>query len=284
MSAQGFKPVRVVHPGRTQLVIVGVGGTGGYVLQQAARLLYGLKASGSEIPPVLLVDGDTVEEKNLLRQYFLPQDVGRKKADVLAERYGRAYGLDIGSYPEYLREETEISSGQQWQNGLVHDGAIVVGCVDNAATRRLLHDKLGRYKHVIYVDSGNSAVPLVEDAAHIDRYELAALKQAGWEGQVVVGVRFEGRDVLPFPGEVFPDLLEVRGDDDKVPDDPSCGHVVVSNPQRLMTNLYAATAVLAILHTLLASGTLILHRTFFDARRGWARSDGAAAALLEVSP
>lgn len=280
-----MKPVRVIDPEQTQLVIVGVGGTGGYVLQQVARLLYGLKSQGRPVAPVLLIDGDTVEEKNLLRQYFLPQDVGRKKAEVLAERYGRAYGLDIGSYPEYLMADTEIGSPRErsWQNGLVRSGAVVVGCVDNAATRALLHDKLNAYRYIVYIDSGNSAVDVPDDIAHIDRYGLASLKASGWEGQVVCGVRHNGRCVMPFPAEVFPDLLEVRDDADKVPGDPSCGHVVVSNPQRLMTNLMAATVVLSYLHTLLSDGTLINHRTFFDARRGYVRSDAAIDAMLEVS-
>lgn len=280
-----MKPVRVIDPADTQLVIVGVGGTGGYVLQQVARLIYGAKAQGRCAVPVLLIDGDTVEEKNLLRQYFLPQDVGRKKADVLAERYGRAYGLDIGSYPEYLTTEVNLAGDRAWHNGLVREGAVVVGCVDNAGTRRLLHDKLHAYKHVVYLDSGNSAVPLPEDPAHLDRYGLAGIKASGWEGQVVCGVRHNGRSVVPFPGEVFPDLLEVVEDADKVPGDPgfACGHVVVSNPQRLMTNLMAATAVLSYLHTLLSDGTLLNHRTFFDARRGYVRSDSAIDAMLEVS-
>lgn len=279
------KPVRIVDPEKTQLVIVGVGGTGGYVLQQIARLLYSLHAQNRPAAPVLLIDGDAVEEKNLLRQYFLPQDVGRKKADVLAERYGRAYGIDIGSYPEYLTGDTDLFGNpeRRWEPGFIREGAVVVGCVDNAATRAILHGKLSDFEHVVYIDSGNSAVAIPDGGEHVDRYDLAHLKATGWEGQVVCGVRHSGRDAVPFPGEVFPDLLEVLGDEDKVPGDPSCGHTVVSNPQRLMTNLMAATVVLTYLHTLLSDGTILNHRTFFDARRGYVRSDPAIDAMLEVS-
>ncbi|KPV40380.1 ThiF family adenylyltransferase, partial [Alicyclobacillus ferrooxydans] len=93
-----ISPVRVIDPEKTRLVLIGVGGTGGYVLQQVARLLYSLREQGRRIPSVLLFDGDVVEQKNLLRQYFLEQDIGRKKAEVLAERYSRAYGIDIAAY------------------------------------------------------------------------------------------------------------------------------------------------------------------------------------------
>ena len=76
----------------------------------------------------------------------------------------------------------------------------------------------------------------------------------------------------------------MTGPDDEIPKEASCGIQTISNPQRLMTNLYAATAVLTILHTLIAEGTLMIHRTFFEARRGWARSDAALDAMLTVSP
>ncbi|KPV43312.1 hypothetical protein AN477_13145 [Alicyclobacillus ferrooxydans] len=62
-----------------------------------------------------------VEQKNLLRQYFLEQDIGRKKAEVLAERYSRAYGIDIAAYSEYLTAATNLK-----EIG-VEDGSIVVG-------------------------------------------------------------------------------------------------------------------------------------------------------------
>ncbi|KPV45691.1 ThiF family adenylyltransferase [Alicyclobacillus ferrooxydans] len=265
-------PVRVIDPGKTQLVLIGVGGTGGYVLQQVARLLYALKEQGRRVPSVLLCDGDVVEQKNLLRQYFLEQDVGRNKAEVLAERYARAYGIDIAAYSAYLAPETNLK-----EIG-VEDGSVVVGAVDNGSTRRLIHEKLHQLRHVVYVDSGNSAVRVPDDPNHMDRYQLAAIKHSGWEGQVVVGARVHGQDVLPFPGEVFPDLIEP----DHLPTEVSCGEVAVSNPQRLFTNLMSATTVLLYLHTLLVDGTILHHRTFFEARKSWMRSESAIDQMLEV--
>jgi tRNA A37 threonylcarbamoyladenosine dehydratase len=119
------KPVKVLpDPAATRLVLIGCGGTGGYALQQVCRLLYGLKAERRElraaptlrgedppdgVPEVLLVDGDTVSADNLRRQYFLSCDVNRKKALVLAERYGAAYGLEVAAYPKYLTPETDLT-------------------------------------------------------------------------------------------------------------------------------------------------------------------------------
>lgn len=266
-------PIRVLNAQKATLVIVGVGGTGGYVLQQVARLLFGLREQGNPVANVLLIDGDEVERKNLLRQYFLEQDIGKKKAAVLAERYSRAYGLDIAAYPEYLTRETAIGDIG------IDDNSIVVGCVDNGSTRRILHEQLHRLRDVVYVDSGNSAVSISDDEAHRDRYQLNQIKNTGWDGQVVAGVRRNGENVLPFPGDVFPDLIE----EDQLPTEVSCGEGSVSNPQRLMTNLMAATTVLMYLHTLLVDGMLLYHRSFFDARQGWTRSEAAIKHVLEVS-
>jgi hypothetical protein len=268
------KPVRVIDPHRTQLVIVGVGGTGLYVLQQAARLLYGLKVLGRRVPEVLLIDGDVVEPKNLVRAYFLEQDLHKNKALVAAERYARAYGLPIAALPEYLGHDTNLKRH-------VDTGAVVVGCLDNSATRRLLHEKLQEYDHVVCVDSGNAAARVPDDPDHVDRYELAKIRDSGWEGQVLAGVRIRRETVIPFPGEVLPDLI--AGDDRLPTGERPCGEATVSEPQRHLTNLFAATTVLAYLTPLLSEGTLVHWRSFFDARRGYVRSDPAIDALLEVA-
>lgn len=268
-------PVQCIDPERTRLVIVGVGGTGGYVLQMAARLVFGL----SSPVPIVLVDGDKVEEKNLLRQYFLPQDVGRNKAQVLAERYARAYGIDVRYRADYL---TAYSPLGRDETGVAPEGSIVVGCVDNAETRATLHEDLEVYDHVVYIDSGNGGITLPEDPEHLDRYQLAQIRDSGWEGQVVAGLRFGGHQVLPFPGEVFPDLFVVEEEQDRHPE--RCSETMVSNPQRLMTNNMAAACVMMYLHTLLGEGVLIHHRTMFDARRGYVSSHSAIDNMLQVSP
>ena len=281
-------PVRVVDPANTRVVLFGVGGTGGYCLQQLARLLYGLKIEREHaraaptlygedlphsVPEVLLCDGDTVSVGNLRRQYFLAKDVNKKKALVLAERYGAAYGMAISAYPEYLAPGTDFGA-------LVPEGSIVVGCVDNAATRRLLHERLSAYENVVYVDAGNAAVELPEDGL-LDRAERIRVRDSGWEGQVLCGVRRRGETVVPFPAQQIPDLIEDDGE--LLPSEVPCGQVVVSNPQRLLTNEWAAIVLKSYLTDLLTGGTLLHRMSLFCARRGYTKSYPALQVMDEVA-
>lgn len=283
-------PVRVVDPTGTRVVLFGVGGTGGYCLQQLARLLYGLKAERAEawiapplarsareepepVPEVLLCDGDAVSEANLRRQYFLARDVSKNKALVLAERYGAAYGLKISAYPHYLSPTTDFGA-------LVPEGSIVVGCVDNAATRRLLHERLSYYTDVVYLDAGNAAVHLPEDGP-LTRKERIRIRDSGWEGQVLCGVRRRGETAIPFPAEQIPDLIEDDGE--LLPSEVPCGQVVVSNPQRALTNTWAAITLYSYLTDLLSKGTVLHRMTLFCARRGYAKSYPALDVMDEVA-
>lgn len=61
-----------------RVTVVGLGGVGGYAVEVLAR---------SGVGALTLIDGDKVEESNLNRQIAaLRKDIGRYKAEVLAER------------------------------------------------------------------------------------------------------------------------------------------------------------------------------------------------------
>ena len=292
------KPVKLIDPENARITLFGCGGTGGALLQTLCRLIYGLHhdrrgrfpreprtgyfredpKTPLGVPTLLIVDGDTVEEKNLLRQPFVPKDLGRKKAIVLAERLGAAYGIDVSAYPHYVGRDTPLET-------LVEPGGIAVGCVDNTPTRALLHHALSAYDDVIYIDAGNAGVPLPDpgNPAPETREERLRIREGGWEGQVACGVNKKGRNLLPFPGEVFPDLIDVTEGDEPLPTEARCGDVVQSLPQRHLTNLMAATVLMAFITSLLTEGTLLHHVSFFDARQCYVRSTAAIDLLEDVA-
>ena len=127
-------------------VILGCGGSGGWV----ATLL--LKSP--ERAPVVLIDGDTIERRNLERQLFSMRDLGHNKAQALGARM-RMQGMDVESFPEYLREGCDA-----WDSLLVRDETLrIYCCPDNHPARmaclRLADERWVEGRKTVVAISGN---------------------------------------------------------------------------------------------------------------------------------
>jgi PRTRC genetic system ThiF family protein len=131
-------------PRAATVVLVGCGGTGGFLAEALGRLLLGRDAE------LALVDPDRVEEANLGRQAFAAGDLGRWKAEVLAERlarrFGRAVGYAVAPYDADLHGELFGAPSRL---------RLLIGAVDNAAARRALARTLRPDGGVTWVDCGN---------------------------------------------------------------------------------------------------------------------------------
>jgi PRTRC genetic system ThiF family protein len=130
------------HP--LTVTVVGCGGTGGFVTEGLCRLL----------PPeadLVLVDHDRVEERNLGRQSFVWQDVGRFKSQALAQRFACRYGRPVA-----------YSVLPVAMTGIKVPG-LVIGCVDNGPARRDIASALRvagarspiAVAHFWWIDAGN---------------------------------------------------------------------------------------------------------------------------------
>ena len=84
-------------------MVLGAGGTGGYVIPHLYRLGY-----ASSIPPDHRLRRRRDGTKNLIRQNFVEQDIGRNKAQVLAERYAAAFGIECEYRPEFIETQEEL--------------------------------------------------------------------------------------------------------------------------------------------------------------------------------
>jgi molybdopterin/thiamine biosynthesis adenylyltransferase len=263
------------------ILILGVGGTGGYTVQHIAQLLGTSKTKAA----MVIADPDVIEEKNLGNQLFLPHEVGLKKADVLASRYSASYNIDIGSFsdsyietPEQLRSlfSMEYMSMYKENESRYHKLflPIIIGCVDNNYTRRIIHQLYEQMNRVIYIDSGNEAakVPADFQTRPKERWseeELKEFNESGWSGQVVTGVRLDLFKQGPV-AEMFPDILE---DDDEIrPSELSCTEISASEPQRTIVNKFAALSIANILTGIVEDHTISSHVTFFHAKKGYMRS------------
>ena len=218
-----------------KIVMLGAGGTGGHIAPHLYRLLYALNR------PVrfIICDGDVVEEKNLVRQNFIPADLGENKAKVLAERYSGVFGMETEYVPDFVESEERLMSllepyvwrqySSYTETNIVREQVILIGAVDNNKSRQLCHSVFYKSHELIYIDSGNGE----------------------HTGQVVCGIRSGGRTMYRPVGALYPDVLE---ETDKFPTELSCAEASLSAPQSIAANITAATAVVDIIYNILALG------------------------------
>lgn len=230
-------PVKVVQ--------LGAGGTGGHVAPHLYRLLYALDRPARFI----ICDGDIVEAKNLVRQNFSPADLGENKARILAERYASVFGMEAEYVPSFIETIDDLvalitpdqykEDRYSWKTktGMV----ILLGCVDNNKTRQLCHQAFYQSENLIYIDSGNGE----------------------FNGQVVCGVRKNGRTIFKPVGKVYPEMLK---DDDKFPSELSCAEASISDPQSITANITAATAVVNMVYNILTHGEICVRQTVFSTK------------------
>lgn len=228
-----------------KVVIIGAGGTGGYVIPHLYRIGF---AANRQIR-IIVCDGDVVESRNLIRQNFVEQDIGRNKAQVLAERYSAAFGIECEYIPHFVENGEELLRltepdfyQNRWQGIPETQRVILLGCVDNNKSRKMCHAVFVKQKDLIYIDSGNGE----------------------HTGQVVCGVRQNGRTTYKPVCSLYPDML---GDEDKFPSELSCAERTVSAPQSVTANLTAATAVVSFLYDLLICGELKTRYVTFSSRQ-----------------
>ena len=106
------------------VLIVGAGGVTACLIGQLIKLF-----KKAETPPLVTIqDADILEERNLDRQLFLPEDVGKAKADALVERYE-------SEYPRGL-----LKADVSWfvPGSSIPWGTFVFASVDNHAARRAI--------------------------------------------------------------------------------------------------------------------------------------------------
>lgn len=127
---------------RYGITVVGCGGTGGFVAEGLCRIL------NTDVK-LMLVDFDRVEERNLGRQNFVREDLGKVKSEALAHRLSQKYNRAIGY------SVVPISMTPVDYSGLF------IGCVDNGKARKdieLKFDSIAQpYQNSNYwwIDAGN---------------------------------------------------------------------------------------------------------------------------------
>lgn len=135
--------------------LIGCGGTGSRAVPLLVQLM---KTSTRALNPHLyLIDGDQVELKNLERQNFITPDVGRNKAEVLAERYSAALEFGVTAHSGMITASNLRDIIQSTANDAGRAVAalprIFIMCVDNMEARMDIIAQAG--PNDIFIEAGN---------------------------------------------------------------------------------------------------------------------------------
>ena len=219
------------------IIIVGCGGTGAYIVAHLSRFISVLKEEKAQDIMLTLADGDSVEIKNLKRQHFVKSDVSKNKALALAERYSGAFGIEINIIPKDIETLDDLDvfdkfGSSSWSN-------LIIGCVDNNASRKVINSWFLRddRKSKFWIDSGN------EDRAGqvICGYSQSSTNNYTLKiNPLRANSTLVGEFSLPSVAEKYPEILE----DSKFNSQLSCADRAISAPQNIQTNITAATLAL----------------------------------------
>lgn len=208
-------------------IVVGVGGTGSLVARDLPKLLI---HTNSEM---VLIDGDIVEEKNMVRQAYQQHDIGENKANALAKKINTFYGNICESVDHYITKDEILELLKKYEQHI----PVLIGCVDNNKTRILLEHTFKQLDECIYIDSANSE----------------------YEGNVYVVVKSGQETVGKLRGDAY------KFDLDKHQTEKSCeAQAAAGNTQYMVTNLKMANMVIehisALLHGEIKAGVSVVKR------------------------
>lgn len=206
--------------------VIGAGGTGGYAIENIARLFAGDENKHS----IHIHDGDVIEPKNLKRQNFTFEEIDNNKANALVERLNNT----IHQAPEMIAHDAYITSAEELMISMIStldtdtETLIVLMALDNVATRRTVNEAVMEHLPqagipAIVIDSGNDDVG----------------------GQVVLYANASIRYKHPIKGDssgMLPTMLQLYPEIDKIEDtnpgiEMSCEDNAESQPQSMMCNV-----------------------------------------------
>ena len=202
---------------------IGAGGTGSFLYPNLLRLLKYTKDKHE----IILIDGDSTEEKNLNRQNFAPDELGVNKAASLFKRYYKTINYEKALFaPKYLDDSKSLLK-------LIDNSTaipVVLGVVDNNDTRHLIKEAIAQTNRpIIWFDSGNSqrSGQVISSSKN--------MKNSQWLDTLIADDK-DTKDGI----DLFPEAFAKDG---QHPDSLSCAEHAVESIQDIAANITAATVM-----------------------------------------
>lgn len=204
----------------TKVKVIGAGGIGLCLLPQLCRFLNYENKKFPEVE-VSVIDGDAFEDKNRARQSF--KNFGQKAtqtANDLRDQFPRIVFYD---HPVFVDEDNVVR--------FMRENDIVLSCVDNHKTRKILHDRAMELNNITVISGGNDQV----------------------DGDVITHIRRDGVDItspigckvhhpsIASPNDLHPSEMNQPG---------SCSRQAAEVPQILLTNNLIAANMLGMFYNI----------------------------------
>ena len=204
-----------------RFVVVGAGGIGTWLIAGLVRMLE-WKYPGSGL---IIVDGDSYEEKNKERQDFTK--LGNKAVVKASELVSQFPNTTIIPVPKWVVSDdfsgvVDDESPKITASQLIREGDVVFAVVDNFAARKIIFDAASKLANVDVFTGGNDD-DLFGSIYHYQRRDFS--------------------DVTVHPGEFHP---EYHNPPDKNPGELSCQDraEIEGSTQLLATNMAVAANLL----------------------------------------
>ena len=204
-----------------RFVVVGAGGIGTWLIAGLVRMLE-WKYPGSGL---IIVDGDSYEEKNKERQDFTK--LGNKAVVKASELVSQFPNTTIIPVPKWVVSDdfsgvVDDESPKITASQLIREGDVVFAVVDNFAARKIIFDAASKLANVDVFTGGNDD-DLFGSIYHYQRRDFS--------------------DVTVHPGEFHP---EYHNPPDKNPGELSCQDraEIEGGTQLLATNMAVAANLL----------------------------------------
>jgi len=229
-----------------KLFLVGCGGTGSWLAPAVARVGKLLIEKFSKTVEITFYDPDCVEEKNIYRQNFCAAEIGMNKAEALADRYGQAWGIEIGAM------------GRKFEKGY-GSPSVIIGCVDNTSGRKTISEYVSG---CCWLDCGNTK-NYGQILLGVGRGTEKAFAIPGYCG------------ALPYPHVQHPELIQKPQFNEKPKakgEELSCADMALQDSQGLAINQRMAAEAADYLVRMLITRDLKKFATYIDLESGTTRS------------
>ncbi|MBI5420811.1 MAG: ThiF family adenylyltransferase [Parcubacteria group bacterium] len=216
-----------------RLVLIGLGGIGSHLAEPACRTLQYTDTSRTP-QRIILIDGDSYEEKNMERQR---SQIHVQKGEATRESLKNLF-------PQLRIEVKNLYINKD--NVYVHllEGDIILLAVDNHATRKIVSDHVRTLKDAILISGGNEE----------------------FDGAMQVYERKDGKDITPPLTKFHPEIEHPRNNH---PETPSCTQLIeAGSPQLLTVNFMIAALMLNALTLWLHKKPIPYADQYFDLTKG----------------